>query len=312
MWKLYLRLGQVELGRTEFAAARSTGSNTKRHQAYFVLSQARLDEGAGKSNSAATNYQLAFELSRKSRATDLALESIAAWSRLAELTGGPEIALRVIETALPDARQAGRMDIVFNLLLVRARAYAETGKGDLAEKEMNSIRSEAEALGYLTQLMYTLSGLVAVAIERGRWAKGSAFAKQASALAERLGNGLVLGHTLALLCSSEFRQADQGGDQRLIDEALAHGTRSVEVLSRLPPSDSIVLAHGYLTEVYLYRKMGKEATGTLRQSDRICRKAPVGMVERSACRRSGIQACGVRRVIGVGNRLVLGAKAQVS
>ncbi|MGP8077344.1 MAG: AAA family ATPase [Thermoplasmata archaeon] len=257
--ELHLRLGQVDLARREFDAAKAFGANTKRLQAFFVLSQARIDEGEGKSQSAATNYQLAFELARKARATELALESIAAWSRLAELTGGPEVALRVIEAALPDARQAGRMDIVFNLLLVRARAYAETGRGDLAEAEMNTIRSEAEALGYLTQLMYTLSGLVAVAIERGRWVEGGTFAKQASALAERLGNNLVLGHTLALLCSSEFRQADQGGDQRLLDEAVAHGARSIEVLSRLPPSDSIVLAHGYLTEVYLYRKMPQEA-----------------------------------------------------
>jgi hypothetical protein len=33
---------------------------------------------------------------------------------------------------------------------------------------------------------------------------------------------------------------------------LAHGARSVEVLSRLAPTDSLVLAHTYLTEVLLY------------------------------------------------------------
>ena len=107
------------------------------------------------------------------------------------------------------------MDIVFNLLQVRARAYADTGRGDLAEIELNTIRSEAEALGYLTQLTYTLSGLAAVAVEGGRWAEASAYARQASALAERLGNDLVLGHTLATLCSSEFRQVDQGGIENL-------------------------------------------------------------------------------------------------
>jgi len=257
--ELHLRLGHLDLARQEFKEAEQLGATSKRLTSYFMLSKARLDEGEGKSSSAAVNYQLAFELARKARATELALESIAAWSRLAELTGGPEVALKVIESALPDARLAGRMDIVFNLLLVRARAYAETGRGDQAETEMNAIKSEAESLGYLTQLMYTLSGLVAVAIERGRWAEGGAFAKQASALAERLGNNLVLGHTLALLCSSEFRQVDQGGDMRLLDEALSHGMRSIEVLSRLPPSDSIVLAHAYLCEVYLYRKLTKEA-----------------------------------------------------
>ena len=46
---------------------------------------------------------------------------------------------------------------------------------------------------------------------------------------------------------------------RLLDEALSHGMRSIEVLSRLPPSDSIVLAHAYLCEVYLYRKLTAEA-----------------------------------------------------
>jgi tetratricopeptide (TPR) repeat protein/DNA-binding MarR family transcriptional regulator len=256
---LHLRLAEPDQARIEFEAARRIGALTRRLQAFFLLSEGRLIEGQGESQEASTKYQEAFELARRAHATDLALESIAAWSRLAYLTGGPEIALQVIDAAAPEARRAGRMDIVFNLLLVRARAYLDTGRGDLAEREMNAIRSEAEAMGYLNQLTYTLSGLAAVAIENGRWAEGSAYAKQTSALAERLGNDMVLGYTLAMLCSSEFRQADQGGDLRLLDEAIAHGNRSIEVLGRLPPSDSMVLAHGYLAEVYLFKGMRAEA-----------------------------------------------------
>jgi len=257
--ELHLRLGQLDLARQAFRSAEQIGPVSRRLQAFFLLSKARLDEGQGDSHSASRAYQLAFEQSRKARATDLALESIAAWSRLAELTGGPEVALRVIETALPDARQAGRMDIVFNLLQVRARAYTDTGRSDLAEDVLNVIRSEAEALGYLTQLTYTLSGLAAIAIERSHWPEAAGYAKQARALAERLGDDLVLGHTLAMQCSSEFRQVDQGGDPRLLEDAIAHGAQSIEVLSRLPPSDSLVLAHAYVSEVYLYRSMREEA-----------------------------------------------------
>ena len=252
MSEIYFRMAQTTHARRELDLARAIGPLTRRLGAYFALTEARLSEAEGDSQAAANGFQKAFEMARKFHAVDLALESIAAWSRLAERTSGPDVALRVIEEALPDARQAGRMDIVFNLMLGRARAYSDSGQHDRAEAEMNIIRSEAESLGYLNQLTYTLSGLAAIADERGRWAEGVAYARQASALAERLGNDLVLGHTLATLCSLEFRQMDQGGDPRLLDEALAHGHRSVEVLTRLPPSDSLVLAHAYLTEVYMH------------------------------------------------------------
>jgi tetratricopeptide (TPR) repeat protein len=257
--ELQLRLHQLDQAKLEYDLARKTGAVSRRLQAYFTLSQARILEEEGQSRSAADAYQRAFESARKAHAIDLALEGIASWSRLAELTGDPGVSLRVVEAALPDARQAGRMDIVFNLRLVRARAYADTGRIDMAEDEMNAIRSEAESLGYLTQLTYSLSGLAAVAIEHGHWAEGSALAKQASSLAERLGNDVVLGHTLALLCAGEFRQVDQGGDRKLLEEAIGHGLRSVTVLSRLPPTDSLVLAHSYLTEVYLFSKKVPEA-----------------------------------------------------
>ncbi len=146
------------------------------------------------------------------------------------------------------------MDIAFNLQLVRARAYAETGREPLAEREIKSIRTEAESLGYLNQLTYTLSGLAAMAIEGKRWGEAVGYAKQASTLAERLGNDLVLGHTLALLCTTEFREAYYGGGSGLIQEAIGHGERGVEILERLPGSDSLVLAHSYLAEVYAHSR----------------------------------------------------------
>ena len=99
-----------------------------------------------------------------------------------------------------------------------------------------------------------MSGLAAVAVERGQWPASATYARQAADLAERLGNNLVLGHTLATLCTSELRQADQGGRPQLIYEALEHGRRSVEVLERIPPTDSLVFAHAYLTEVCLLMK----------------------------------------------------------
>jgi tetratricopeptide (TPR) repeat protein/DNA-binding MarR family transcriptional regulator len=257
--ELLVRLTQVEEARKEFEAAQTIGASTRRLQSYFTLTEARFEEAKGDTHSAADLYQKAFEQSRRCRATDLALESIAAWSRIAELTSGPDTALRMIKEALPDARQTGRMDLVFNLLLVRARAFSEMNQGALAESEMKAIRSEAESLGYLTQLTYTLSGLAAVAIENSRWAEGTAYAKQASTLAERLGNDVVLGHTLALLCTSELRQWGLTHEPVLIDEAFAHGSRSVEVLDRIAPSDSLVLAHSYLSEVHLARNELPEA-----------------------------------------------------
>ncbi len=276
---LLIRLTQVEEAQSEFEGAVKIGASTRRLQAYFTLTTARLEEGRGDSHNAAVNYQMAFEQARKCRATELALESIAAWSRLAELTSGPETALRTIKEALPDARQAGRMDIVFNLLLVRARAYSEMDQGAQAEAEMKAIRSEAEALGYLNQLTYTLSGLAAVAIDNSRWAEGSAYAKQARALAERLGNDVVLGHTLSLLCASELRQSDLTQDRNMRDEALAYGLRGVEVLSRLAPSDSLALAHGYVTEVYLAKGDPESASEHYRTAIQIAERLRLGWVK---------------------------------
>ncbi len=251
---LHVRLRQLDEARKAHEDARRLGPMSRRLQAYLLLSDARITEAAGDNHLAHQKYEEAFEAARRFRIQDLSLESIAAWSRLAELQRGPDVALRIIAEALPAARDAGRMDIAFNLQLVRARAYAETGRESLAEAEIKMIRSEAEALGYLNQLTYTMSGLAAMAIEGKRWGEAVGYAKQASALAERLGNDLVLGHTLALLCSTEFREAYFGGGTQLVQESIGHGERGVEILERLPGSDSLVLAHSYLAEVYAYVK----------------------------------------------------------
>jgi len=256
MAEMYIRLHQVNEARQEYDTARSLGPVSRRVQAYLVLTEARLAQAGGDDQNAQTGYEHAFELARRVRASDLALESIVAWSRLAELHGGPEEALQLIADALPEARQMGRMDVAFNLQLVRARSYARLGQYQLAEVEMRTMRSEAESLGYLSQLTYAYSGLASLAGEGSRWTEAVNYAKQANVLAERLGDDFILGHTLALLCATVYRQSMTTSDSSspLISEAIAHGERSVEVLSKMAPSDSLVLVHTYLSEAYLGKK----------------------------------------------------------
>lgn len=258
---LYVRLHQVDEAHKAFESARDIGPVSRRLRAFLVLAEARLAQARGEDRIAQSGYEQAFQECRKARATDLALEAIAAWSHLAEIHSGPDVALRLIADALPEARQAGRLDVAFNLQLVRARAYTDLGDDRLAEVEMRTIRTEAEALGFLSQLTYAYSGLASLASEGGRWAEAVNYAKQASALAERLGNDFVLGHTLAVLCATENRQAQTFGtpDSSLVSEAIAHGKRSLEVLNKLPPSDSLVLANTYLAEAYADMKDQAEA-----------------------------------------------------
>jgi len=249
--ELRVRLRQVDEAAHEYAEAEKIGPITRRLQAYFLLSQARLLDARGEARQSLARYQQAYDLSRRFRATDLALESIAAWSRLEDLESGPEVSLRVATEALPEARQAGRVDIAFNLRLVRARAYFRLGQISLAESEMKLVRSEADSLGYLNQLCYALDGLVGVAAEGGRLKEAAAYAKQSCALAERLGNDVILGHSLAGLCSVEARIAAESGDNEMLQDSIMHGKRSLEVLGRLPPTEVIVFANAYLAEVYL-------------------------------------------------------------
>lgn len=250
--ELYTRMRQLPEAQRAMEEARAKGFASRRLQLLALLSEARILELSGDLPTAQRQFQQGFELAKRARMADLALEGVAAWSRLASLGGDREGALSVVEDGLTDARASGRQDIVFNLLLVRARVYAETGRKDLAENEMRMIRTEADSLGYLSQLTYTLSGLSAMAAEGERWNDAVMYARQASALAERLGNDTVLGHTLAVLCAGEHRQG-------FLDDARTHGEKAVAVLSRLPPSDSLMLAHAYLTEVYLSLKEGQKA-----------------------------------------------------
>ena len=257
--ELHLRLRDFDQAEKDLAAAQRIGPLSRRLQAYFALTEGRMSEANGNNRLAQERYEVAFELGRRFRHMDLALESIAAWSRLEERQRGPDVALRLVTAALPEARRANRLDIVFNLLLVRARAYVRMGQEALAETDLKLIRAEAEALGYVNQLAHALSGLAALAVAASRWPEALSYAKQASALAERLGNDLVLGHTLGLLCSTELRQALSGGSSTLTDDAIVHGKMSVEVLSRIAPTDSLVLAHGYLAEVYAFRNERENA-----------------------------------------------------
>jgi tetratricopeptide (TPR) repeat protein/DNA-binding MarR family transcriptional regulator len=273
---LLIRLNQVDEAVKEFGEAEAIGPVTRRLQVFFLLSEARLVEAQGQSQLARAKFQESFELGRRYKITDLALESIAAWSRLEELETGPEVAIRVIGKALPEARQAGRMDIAFNLRLVRARAYFRMGDVEVAESEMKLVRTEAESLGYLNQLTYSLNGLVATAIRGERWTEAVTYAKQACTLAERLGNDLVLGHTLALLCTTELRQAGAGGSPSLVQDSIAHGERSVALLTRLPLSEALVYAHGYLAEVYLYSGARERAAGHYETALELCGKLNVG------------------------------------
>ncbi len=248
---LLIRLRQIPEATAELERARKIGPLTRRLQAFFALTEARMAEASGSKRAAEQLYQSAFEYARKNKITDLSLEAIAAWTSLSELYGTQhEQTLQVIANALPEARAEGRVDIVFNLMLVRSRAYTVTGRSDLAETEMHAIRSEAESLGYVNQLAYALSGLAALAISGNRLDEAANYAKQAIPLAERLGNDLVLGHTLGLLCSTELRRADATGEPSFLNDSISHGERSVEILGRLPHSDSLAIGHGYLAEAY--------------------------------------------------------------
>jgi DNA-binding MarR family transcriptional regulator/tetratricopeptide (TPR) repeat protein len=252
---LLIRLRQVPEAAIELDRAKAIGPLNRRLQAFFALTEARMADAKGAKREAEQLYQAAFEYARRNKITDLSLEAIAAWTSLSELYSGKhEQTLQVIANALPDARAEGRVDIVFNLLLVRSRAYSMTGRSDLAETEMHAIRLEAESLGYTNQLAYALSGLSALAFQDNRLDDGANYARQAIPLAERLGNDLVLGHTLGLLCSAELRRAGQTGEPSFLQDSISHGERSVEILGRLPSSDSLAIAHGYLAEAYVLKK----------------------------------------------------------
>jgi tetratricopeptide (TPR) repeat protein/DNA-binding MarR family transcriptional regulator len=276
---LLIRLRQVDEAEKEFREAELIGPITRRLQAFFLLTQARLVESQGQGHLSWTKYQEAFDLARRYKITDLALESIAAWSRLEELESGPELALKVIADALPEARQAGRLDITFNLRLVRARAYLRLGQTTLAESEIELVRAEAESLGYLNQLTYSLAGLASTAIQGQRWLEAMSYSKQACSFAERLGNDLVLGHSLALLCTAELRQVMAGGSPGLLQDSIGHGERSVGVLGRLPPTEAIIFAQAYLAEAWIYSGDNEKASKHYEIAIDLCNRLNLGWLK---------------------------------
>ena len=259
-----IRMRQIDEASQTLELVRSAGPRTSRLEALFLLDQSRILEARGELARAKDVCYSSFQLARRFHHPDVALQSVANWTRLATFRGDQAAALATIAEMLPEARRATRMDIVFNLLNTRARAYAELGRNELAEEAMLEIKTESEALGYLGQLAYALSGLTATAAQAGKWPEALAYAKQASSLAERLGNDAILGHTLALTCWAE-------GKQGQLEEAVRHGERSIAVLARLPPSDLTVIAHSYLAEVLLAIRQTERARAEYEEALRLAR-----------------------------------------
>ena len=242
-----IRMRQIEEASRTLEAVRAAGPLPSRLQALFLLDESRILEAHAELGRAKDTCYASFQLARRFHHSDVALQSVANWTRLATYRGDQEAALATVDEMLPEARRSTRMDIVFNLLLARARAYAELGRLALAEDAMLEIKTESEALGYLSQLAYSLSGLSAMAAQAEKWPEALSYSKQASALAERLGYDAILAHTLALMCWAERKQGR-------LEEARHHGERSIAVLARLPPSDTSVIAHSYLAEVFVATK----------------------------------------------------------
>ncbi len=249
-----LRAGQPAEAFVEFERARKLPRPTRRLGILLRLTEGRVAEARGNSEAAFKLYQEAVDLS-KSSDPDLGLEAIGAWSRLAASSKEPHTVLRVLESALPRARRANRTDVVLNLLMARSRAHFEEGRTDLAEVDVLAIRSEAESLGYVSLLAYALSSLASLAIEKSAWTAASGYARQAIAVAEQVGNDMILGYTLFTLSAATLRQTDDGADDLdRANRALVYLERSVEVLGRMPPSELLVMANCYLAEVWLTKK----------------------------------------------------------
>jgi tetratricopeptide (TPR) repeat protein/DNA-binding transcriptional ArsR family regulator len=269
--ELLVRLGQTEEAENALGEVEARSAGSRRIEVLAQIGRARITEANGDLREAQRLYERAFESAKRARLLDLSLESIQWWSRLATIGGERTAAMRMADEGLPAARQAGRLDIVFNLLLVRARAFGEIGLQNRAQEDLAQLRREAEASGYLNPLASAFSGLCAIAIESGRLSEAITFARQACDLAERLGNDIILGHTLALQCTAEHRQAGLPGTSEanyasLMEEARNHGHRSVSILSQLPPSDSLVFAHGFLADLYAELKRNDEARNHLDQA----------------------------------------------
>ena len=250
---LHLRMHQVDEADRVLEQARRLGTPTRRLQILLLLNDARLVEAKGNLPQAQVLFLQSFQLAKRNRIPDLAMECILAWSRVATLGGELQAVLSVVQEAIPEARQYGRLDIVFNLIQVSARVHTELGDVAQAERDLGLLKSESENLGYINQLAYALSGLSALAAISERWVDAGNWARQAANLAEKLGIDVILGHTLGILCAAHGRQAlaqkDDATKSRQLRLAKEYGERSVTILGRITPSDSLLLSHGYLAEV---------------------------------------------------------------
>jgi tetratricopeptide (TPR) repeat protein/DNA-binding MarR family transcriptional regulator len=243
--ELHARLQQIDEARAAIERARATGVTGSRRIAIMLAhADGRLLEAEGKLPAAMEAFSNVFEDARRAGQADLALEALARWSRLVSNTTNWQGVEALIEAGITEARQSGRMDIVFSLVSTRARHYLALGHSQLALVELEKVRAEAESLGYLSQLVNALSGLSAVAGELGRLREAAEYARRASDLAERLGNQVVYGHTLAIECGLEVRQGR-------FESARERGERAIEVLSKLTPSDSLPVAHSSLAEAFV-------------------------------------------------------------
>jgi tetratricopeptide (TPR) repeat protein/DNA-binding PadR family transcriptional regulator len=243
----HVRLQQIPEAERALAEAQNRGPFSRRTSISLLLAEGRVLEARGELPRARDVFHRAFETADRIDETELALEGLSRWSRLVSLEGDRESALRVIEQGLPRARAAGRTDLALTLILTRARAFSEVGQVERAENELRSVRREAESLGQLGAVTYALSGLAGLLLQSddpARREEGIADARQGSELAERMRNDVVLGHTLAMMCAGERKQGR-------LEEARRHGERAVAVLERLAPTDSLILARGYLAEAYV-------------------------------------------------------------
>jgi tetratricopeptide (TPR) repeat protein/DNA-binding MarR family transcriptional regulator len=242
--ELHAKLQQSREAEQAVEDARRIGPGSRRVQILLIHCEGRILELKGDFLRARELFLEAFEAARKAHQPDLALEALARWYPLASATEHREGMGPLIDDWIREARASGRMDLVFHLMSQRAKNLADLGQPELALAEMHRMRLEAESLGYLSQLVSVLSGLAAVTGEVGKWDDSRRYATEASELASKLGNNLILGHTLAISCSVSLRQGK-------FADARTYGERAMQILSKLAPTDSLGLAHAYLTEVEL-------------------------------------------------------------
>lgn len=240
---LHCRLHQLTDADAALRAAEELPLTTRRLQLLDELSRARVDEEKANYAGAGAVYSEVFAQAKRARIEDLALDALARWAHVASLAGDQGARYDFIDEGIVQARNSGRVDILFALMSQKVRIYIESRNLKAAEADLIKIRSECEALGYLSQLVYTLSGFVALCADTGRWAEMDSYAAETIETARRLGNDLVVGHTLALQCNGKLQRGDYA-------EAVNLGTQSIQVLERLPLSDSLLFAHGTLADAY--------------------------------------------------------------